>query len=223
MNNKSLINIQSPEQLTTFSGKLKDFIVSQNLYTQIQGKNYVNIEGWQFAGGNMGLLPVVESCERLDRTDKEIAYKASVALYSGERIVSRGIAICSSKENKRRNADEYVIASMAQTRAEGKAYRLILGWLMKVAGYEATPAEEMPKKGFKNKGQNFDPKTELQPTCSICGQKAIKGQYGWYCPDYKKHKADKKKPEMLYPETPKTKAEQKFEEELGEIQVEDIL
>ena len=32
---------------------------------------------------------------------------------------------------------------MAQTRAEGKAYRLLLGWLMKAAGFEATPAEEM--------------------------------------------------------------------------------
>ena len=34
--------------------------------------------------------------------------------------------------------------SMAQTRALGKAYRMALGWIMKMAGYEATPAEEMP-------------------------------------------------------------------------------
>jgi hypothetical protein len=32
---------------------------------------------------------------------------------------------------------------MAQTRAEGKAYRMLLSWLMKAAGFEATPAEEM--------------------------------------------------------------------------------
>ncbi len=32
---------------------------------------------------------------------------------------------------------------MAQTRAVGKAYRNILAWLMKAAGFEATPAEEM--------------------------------------------------------------------------------
>ena len=32
---------------------------------------------------------------------------------------------------------------MAQTRAIGKAYRNLLAWLMKAAGFEATPAEEM--------------------------------------------------------------------------------
>ena len=43
----------------------------------------------------------------------------------------------------KRSFDEYAICSMAQTRAVGKAYRLLIGWLMKSAGYEATPLEEM--------------------------------------------------------------------------------
>ena len=44
---------------------------------------------------------------------------------------------------------------MAQTRAVGKAFRNQLAWLMKAAGFEATPAEEMdfvheePKKTSK--------------------------------------------------------------------------
>jgi intergrase/recombinase len=95
-------------------------------------------------------LPVVEFSEKLER-ENEIAYKASIAIYSGERIVSRGIAICSNKEanfikkeaKSGSKTDEYVINSMAQTRAQGKAFRLLLGWLMKVAGYESTPAEEV--------------------------------------------------------------------------------
>ena len=57
--------------------------------------------------------------------------------------VSVGHALCSNKERSKRSFDEYAILSMAQTRAEGKAYRLLLGWLMKAAGFEATPAEEM--------------------------------------------------------------------------------
>ena len=36
---------------------------------------------------------------------------------------------------------------MAQTRAIGKAYRNVIGWVMKLAGYEATPSEEMAKMG----------------------------------------------------------------------------
>jgi hypothetical protein len=58
-------------------------------------------------------------------------------------VLSRGYAVCSNKENSKRRFDEYAIASMAQTRAVGKAYRNILAWLMKAAGFEATPAEEM--------------------------------------------------------------------------------
>ena len=54
-----------------------------------------------------------------------------------------GIALCSNKEKTKRYFDEYAILSMAQTRAIGKAYRNLLAWLMKAAGFEATPAEEM--------------------------------------------------------------------------------
>ncbi len=135
-------SLSKPETLKAFSVELKTFIVSQNLYTPIQGKNYVNVEGWQFAGGSMGLVAVVDSCVKLDRPD-EIAYEAVVVVYSGEKIVSRGFAICSNKESKKKSFDEYAVASMAQTRAVGKAYRLLLGFLMKMAGYEGTPTEEM--------------------------------------------------------------------------------
>lgn len=194
-----IVKIDSPQALTRFAEELKTFIVKQNLYSSIKGKNYVNVEGWQFAGGNMGLFPVVESCEKLDRGD-EVAYKASVALYSGERIISRGIAICSSKESKRRNADEYVIASMAQTRAEGKAYRLILGWLMKVAGYEATPSEEMD--GLFDKDKGYDPTMERAPFCTICGAEGRKMKWGWTCPNWKQHKEDGVKFEMEQKKAP---------------------
>jgi hypothetical protein len=39
--------------------------------------------------------------------------------------------------------EEYAVASMSQTRAIGKAYRNLLGFVMKSAGYADTPAEEM--------------------------------------------------------------------------------
>lgn len=146
---ETMPSLESPKTMLSFAVQLKTFIVKQKLYTNIQGKNYVNVEGWQFAGGNMGIFPVVESCDRLDR-DGEVIYRTSVALYSKDRIISRGFAVCSDQEaNMKKRAsrggkiDEYVIASMSQTRAEGKAYRLILGWLMKAAGYEGTPTEEV--------------------------------------------------------------------------------
>lgn len=149
------VNMKSPAEVTKFANELKAYVVNQNLYTPIQNKNYVNVEGWQYAGASMGILPVVESCENVSTGD-EIKYQAKVILVNltNDKTIGSGFATCSSKEAKRKTADEYVIASMAQTRAVGKAYRLTIGWIMKLAGYEATPTEEMD--GAEVSGEKVD-------------------------------------------------------------------
>ncbi len=138
------IDLSTPASLIEFAKTLKSFIVNQKLYVQIQGKNYVEVEGWEFAGACMGVFPVPVSVERVE-SDIEIKYRATVELVrlaDGSKV-GGGVAICSNKERGRDKQDEYVIASMAQTRAIGKAYRNSFAWLMKMAGYEVVPAEEM--------------------------------------------------------------------------------
>ncbi len=78
-------------------------------------------------------------------SENETKYSASVSLInikSGAKVGS-GYAVCSTKENGKRNYQEFAICSMAQTRAIGKAYRNMLAWIIRAAGYEPTPAEEM--------------------------------------------------------------------------------
>lgn len=139
------VSLNSPKELADFATVLKTFIVEQKLFTPIQKKNYVNVEGWQFAGSAMGLLPVVKNVTPVEGAPEEIKYRAEVELLNihTQSVVGYGVAICSNKESKRRSADEYVIMSMAQTRAVGKAYRNSFAWLMKMAGYETTPTEEV--------------------------------------------------------------------------------
>lgn len=139
------VSLDKPKATYELSKSLKKVIVENNLYTNINGKNYVNVEGWQLAGELTGIFPIVESVERADTGSNEIKYCSKVRLSNirDGKTVGYGFAICSNKESAKRNFDEYAIASMAQTRAVGKAYRLALGWLMKLAGYEATPSEEM--------------------------------------------------------------------------------
>jgi hypothetical protein len=55
----------------------------------------------------------------------------------------RAYGVCSSDEPNWRGKPEFQLASMAQTRAAGKVLRLLLGWIVTLAGYEPTPAEEM--------------------------------------------------------------------------------
>lgn len=139
------VNLQSPKSIAEFSTELKKFILQNNLYTGIQNKNYVHVEGWQFAGASLGIFPIVEKVENLSGEFGPIKYRAEVKLIrldTGE-TVGYGVAVCSTQESKKKNFDEYAIASMAQTRAVGKAFRLSIGWIMKLAGYEATTAEEM--------------------------------------------------------------------------------
>lgn len=166
----TLIKLDNPKALANFANDLKDFVVKNKLYTEMvskkkvgdkyveEKKNYVNVEGWQFAGASMGIFPQVVSEERIAEDGKveyqsygkkETApiykYKVTVELVqiTTGKIVGRAFAICSNQESKKKTFDEFAVASMAQTRATAKAFRLALGWIMKLAGYEATPTEEV--------------------------------------------------------------------------------
>ena len=138
------VELTSPNQILEFATSLKEMIVQNKLFTNIKGKNYVNVEGWQIAGAFTGTFPVVEKVDELPAKPGEYKYRAEVSLRDKEgKMVGYGVAICSNRETGKKNFDEYAVASMAQTRAVGKAYRMKIGWLLKVAGYETTPAEEM--------------------------------------------------------------------------------
>jgi hypothetical protein len=128
--------------------ELQKFVKANKLTSNIQGKEFPNVEAWQFAGSLLGLSPMLENIE--DKSDaQQIKWNATVkiiSVHSGAEV-GRGFATCSNKEPTKKYFADYAICSMAQTRAVGKAYRLSLGWLMKAAGYEATPAEEMSDVG----------------------------------------------------------------------------
>ena len=127
---------------------LAKFIKENKLTTNVQGKEFVNVEGWQYAGSRLGIVPVVEHVINVS-TDQEIKYQAKVILFdlkSGQ-TVGAGFAVCSNKEQGKKFYQEFAIMSMAQTRAIGKAYRNILAWIIRAAGYEPTPAEEMDYAG----------------------------------------------------------------------------
>jgi hypothetical protein len=138
-------DISNASETLHLAQDLAKFIRENRLAMQIQGKDYVNVEGWQYAGARLGILPVIEDVKRIETNDDEIKYQAHVKLMNlkSDTIVGSGFAICSNKESGKRYYQEFAIASMAQTRAIGKAYRNILAWIIRAAGYEPTPAEEM--------------------------------------------------------------------------------
>jgi hypothetical protein len=102
-------------------------------------------------------------------TDTELKYQAKVNLLNlrTEQVVGAGFAICSNKEQGKKFYQEFAIASMAQTRAIGKAYRNILAWIIRAAGYEPTPAEEMDYTG-----NTPEVKVEPQPVAATAKPEA---------------------------------------------------
>jgi hypothetical protein len=58
-------------------------------------------------------------------------------------LVGRAEAMCSRAEGGWGTSDDYAVRSMAETRAESRAYRRAAGWIVAIAGYSPTPAEEM--------------------------------------------------------------------------------
>lgn len=137
-------DLARPQQALEVASTLQRFVSEKKLTATIQGKQYPLVEAWQFAGSQLGLIPILKSVEDIS-TESEIKYEAMVEVVriSDGFVMSRGYAVCSNKEHSKRRFDEYAIASMSQTRAVGKAYRNVLAWLMKAAGFEPTPAEEM--------------------------------------------------------------------------------
>lgn len=133
--------LDKPMQMQKMALILKQHIIKNNLYTPIMGKNYVQVEGWQFAGGMMGLFPRVVEVQNIAPGK----WQAHVEIINAknDKVMGSGFAICSKDEMKKKSFDDYAILSMAQTRAIGKAYRNLIGWVMKLTGYESTPAEEM--------------------------------------------------------------------------------
>lgn len=58
-------------------------------------------------------------------------------------VVGSGESTCTNEEGFWKRADPYAILSMAQTRAIGRAVKNCFGWVIALAGYNLTPAEEM--------------------------------------------------------------------------------
>ena len=121
---------------------------------------YVTVEGWEVLGTFLGIVPVTTIIKEIkNKQDRTVGYVARATLYQNPIIqndeIVGGTVIARAEAQADRSGfqkDMFAIASMAQTRALGKAYRMGLSWIMKMAGFEGTPAEDMPKfKGDRGK------------------------------------------------------------------------
>ena len=151
---------------TGMAKTLADIITSRRLYTTINGKKYVQVEGWSTLGAMMGVLP--REVEVYERENGDFEATVELIRTSDCAVVGRASSIVSSDEKLWKGRERYARRSMAVTRATCKAYRLGFSWIMSLAGYEPTPAEEMPveevrpvKRTALPQPEQSDPVTDL--------------------------------------------------------------
>jgi len=152
------------ERASEIATALAEVINKRNLFTIIRGKKFVHVEGWTTLAAMLGVTPREVEVRRHD----DGAYEAVVELVrnSDGMIIGRASAYVGMDEKDGKGnitwgiRPEYARRSFAITRATGKANRLCYSWIMNLAGFEPTPAEEMIDADFVEVEQT---KSKKQP------------------------------------------------------------
>lgn len=128
------------QRATDAARPLAEVVRKQKLTTTISGREHVRVEGWTLLGSMIGVFPVTVWTRKLENGWEARVEARTIA----GAVVGAAEAECLRSESLWKSRDDYALRSMAQTRATSKALRQPLGFVMQLAGFEATPAEEMP-------------------------------------------------------------------------------
>ena len=146
---------------------LTDVIEKKTKKLTFNGKTYLQFEDWQTLGRFYGVTAVVRSTKHVEYgegDDKVQGFEAicEALLVSTNQVISSAEAMCLNDEPNWTKKPLFQLKSMAQTRGCAKALRNVLAWVVVLAGYAPTPAEEMD--GQEN-GQQYvnSPKRKSEP------------------------------------------------------------
>lgn len=131
-------------RMSLVASTLAEAIRARGLSVRIGPKEYVRVEGWALCGAILGIFPKTTALEEMRDEDGLFGFRATVELTTRDGgVIGGAMALCTRYETAWADRDANQIASMAQTRGIAKSYRGSLGFVMEMAGYAATPAEEM--------------------------------------------------------------------------------
>lgn len=132
------------EQATKAAKLLKHAMLQKKKPFILNDEIYPELEDWEMCGQFFGCTAVIIS----DKYTTEYGAVGFEAIASIRRIrdgneVGRATAMCLMDEERWGGKPLYAIRSMAQTRACSKAFRLVFAWILVLAGYKPTPADEI--------------------------------------------------------------------------------
>jgi hypothetical protein len=173
---------------------LQDVIKNKKDPVMMNGQQYLEYEDWQTVGRFYGITAKVEKVEYVQYGAVRGFSASAVALRSDGAVISQAIADCLSDEPKWSKKAKYEwrdkaegggrervqvgeedvplfqLKSMAQTRACSKVLRNVLAWVVVLAGYKATPAEELDASMERGGGGGSSPASSSEPKPSGSGR-----------------------------------------------------
>ena len=122
---------------------LMDVIESKPKKVIIGGETYLEFEDWMMLARFWGATVGVEWTKPIISKERVVGYEARAIVSLKGEVVSSAEAMCTRDERNWANREEFMLRSMAQTRASAKALRNVFAWVATMAGYKGTPAEEI--------------------------------------------------------------------------------
>lgn len=146
--------------------ELAKIVEDKHLYQSISGKKHVKVEGWTLLGNMLRVYPYLVWSRKL-----EDGWEARVEARTLDgTVVGAAESQCLRGEARWRTRDDYALRSMAQTRATSKALKMPLGFVFSMAGYDTTPAEEMPHEAAEKPAEKPPASQPAGPVTQAQGQ-----------------------------------------------------
>lgn len=148
----SLIVVRNPTTVLKEAMKaaeaLKKVIDAKERQVRFNGETYLENEDWLTIARFYGVTSRIRSTRFVTYGEGEYSVRgfeatAEAYLVERDRVISMAESMCLSDESNWKSKPLFQLRSMAQTRASSRVLRAVFGWVVVLAGYKPTPAEEM--------------------------------------------------------------------------------
>ncbi len=170
----NLFGVDDPTKVITKARKvakaLKKVLDESDLITEFPSRDkktgktkinrHVEIAGWQTLGSMLGITAIITATNKIDKGYEAFA---EARLVGTGAVIGRAEAQCTRSEPLWTDRAEYALRSMAQTRAMSRSLKGPLGFVISLAGYSSTPAEEVDNSTYQSRTERAQDRMGTPP------------------------------------------------------------